>query len=183
MPVINEFVANHTGSDTNEYAEIWGDANTDYSNYWIVEIEGDSTSSTGAVDDFTFNVGKTDYNFAEAGGGIYSKITRANNKTPWRECSQGRNFFGQIQLKGGKTNTKKWPQTKKTDPSTVTVPADYPQNALYREVVAQHERCSWAPKRMALAPSIIDERQAEQTGNGTNARANHTPFAAILSIR
>ena len=87
---------------------------------------------------FTFNVGKTDYNFAEAGDGIYSNISRDNRQTPWRQCAKGQNFFGQIQLKGGKTNTRNWPAAKKTDPATVTVPADYPQNDLYREVVAQH---------------------------------------------
>jgi arylsulfatase A-like enzyme len=87
---------------------------------------------------FTFNVGKTDYNFAEAGQGIYSPISKANQKTPWRQRSEGQNFFGQIQLRGGKTNTKNWPEAKKTDPASVTVPADYPQNDLYREVVAQH---------------------------------------------
>ncbi|MDB4459086.1 sulfatase-like hydrolase/transferase [bacterium] len=90
------------------------------------------------ADYFTFNVGKTDYNFAEAGKGIYSTIPKANNKTPWRERPDGKNFFGQIQLKGGKTNTKNWPAEKKTDPASVTVPADYPQNDLYRETVAQH---------------------------------------------
>jgi len=89
-------------------------------------------------DYFTFNVGKTDYNFAENGDGIYSPIPQKNNKTPWRERSEGQNFFGQIQLKGGKTNTTKWPKAKKTDPTSVTVPADYPQTDLYHEVVAQH---------------------------------------------
>ena len=33
---------------------------------------------------FASNQRKTDYNFAEAGGGIYSKIPQKNNKTPWR---------------------------------------------------------------------------------------------------
>ena len=87
---------------------------------------------------FTFNVGKTDYNFSEAGNGIYSKISSENTKTPWRECTEGVNFFGQIQLRGGKTNTAKWPAGKTTDPANVTVPADYPQTLLYRQVVAQH---------------------------------------------
>jgi arylsulfatase A-like enzyme len=90
------------------------------------------------ADYFTFNVGKTDYNFAEAGGGIYSAISKENRTTPWRECPKSRPFFGQIQLKGGKSNTARFPQAKKTDPAGVTVPADYPQNDLYREVVAQH---------------------------------------------
>ncbi|MCP4455189.1 MAG: sulfatase [Planctomycetes bacterium] len=88
---------------------------------------------------FAFNVGKTDYNFAEAGHGIYSAITAEHRKAPWRECPKGQPFFGQIQLKGGKSNTsRKFPAHLKTDPAAVTVPADYPQNDLYREVVAQH---------------------------------------------
>jgi hypothetical protein len=56
--VINEFVANHTGSDTNEYYEVKGQSNTDYSNLTVVEIEGDS-GQTGLIDDGTFTVGTT----------------------------------------------------------------------------------------------------------------------------
>jgi len=59
-PVINEFVFNHTGLDTNEYVEVFGTPDTDYSSYWIVEIEGDSGSSLGKVDDGTMSVGTTD---------------------------------------------------------------------------------------------------------------------------
>ncbi|NDJ60951.1 MAG: hypothetical protein GYB67_07490, partial [Chloroflexi bacterium] len=40
-PVINEFVANHTSTDTNEYIEVFGAANTDYSAFTLLEIEGD----------------------------------------------------------------------------------------------------------------------------------------------
>lgn len=54
---INEFVVNHTGADTNEYIEIFGDANTDYSAYTIVEIDGDS-NGPGNVDG-AFPVGTT----------------------------------------------------------------------------------------------------------------------------
>jgi arylsulfatase A-like enzyme len=87
---------------------------------------------------FTFNVGKTDYNFVEADGGLYSSIPKNQTQTPWKVRAKGQPFFGQIQLKGGKSSTAKWPATKRTDPATVTVPADYPQTKLYREVVAQH---------------------------------------------
>ncbi len=41
-PVINEFVFNHTGSDSNEYLEIKGVANTNYSGYRLVVIDGDA---------------------------------------------------------------------------------------------------------------------------------------------
>ena len=57
-PVLNEFVANHTGTDTDEFVEVFGDPNTDYSALTIVEIEGDS-GSTGLIDDGTFTVGTT----------------------------------------------------------------------------------------------------------------------------
>jgi uncharacterized protein len=48
-PKINEFVANHVSTDTNEYVEIVGDANTDYSDYAILQLEGDTTGS-GVID-------------------------------------------------------------------------------------------------------------------------------------
>jgi len=61
QPIINEFVFNHTGSDTNEFVEIMGDANTDLSNFWILQIEGDSSSSTGRIVS-AVQVGTTDVN-------------------------------------------------------------------------------------------------------------------------
>lgn len=85
---------------------------------------------------FPFNVGKTDYNFFEQG--LYPTIPKEHTRKPWRAAPEGTPFFGQIQLRGGKTNTTKWPAAKRTDPAAVTVPADYPQTDLYREVVAQH---------------------------------------------
>ncbi|QXP62095.1 T9SS type A sorting domain-containing protein [Polaribacter sp. HaHaR_3_91] len=60
-PVINEFVIDHSGTDTREFIEIYGDPFTDYSNYTIVEIEGDS-GNTGLIDDATFTAGTTDEN-------------------------------------------------------------------------------------------------------------------------
>ena len=47
--MINEFVANHTGTDTNEYVEVRGDPATDYSAYSILHIEGDGTGA-GVID-------------------------------------------------------------------------------------------------------------------------------------
>ena len=117
------------------------------------------------ADYFTFNVGKTDYNFAEAGGGIYSKISPKNNKTPWRERRQGQNFFGQIQLKGGKTNTVRTPPARKTDPATVTVPADYPQNQLFRDVVAQHHDAIRSDDK--VIGGILDRLKADGLSEST----------------
>lgn len=59
-PVINEFVANHTGSDTHEFVEIYGTPSSDLSGLTILEIEGDS-GGAGIVDG-VFPVGTTDAN-------------------------------------------------------------------------------------------------------------------------
>jgi hypothetical protein len=56
-PVINEFVANHTGTDNFEYVEVAGDPTTDYSAFTVLEIEGDS-SGAGVIDG-VFPVGTT----------------------------------------------------------------------------------------------------------------------------
>jgi hypothetical protein len=62
QPVINEFVVDHTGTDVNEFIEIFGSPNMDYSAYTLLEIEGDSGLSTGVIDDGVFPVGTTDAN-------------------------------------------------------------------------------------------------------------------------
>ena len=49
-PVINEFVVDHTGSDTETYVEIFGSPNTDYSAFSVIEIEGDTTGA-GVIDE------------------------------------------------------------------------------------------------------------------------------------
>ena len=49
-PLINEFVNNHTGSDTYAFVEIFGDASTDYSAFTLLEIEGDS-GPNGIIDE------------------------------------------------------------------------------------------------------------------------------------
>lgn len=87
---------------------------------------------------FTFNLGKTDYNFVWDIPATYSLEEKSRNSIPWQKLSENQPFFGQIQTAGGKNNTTKFPASRKVDPATVTVPPDYPQNDLYRSVVAQH---------------------------------------------
>jgi predicted extracellular nuclease len=57
-PVINEFVFNHTGTDTHEYVEIFAAPDTDYSDFTILQIEGDGTGA-GVIDSVQ-TVGTTD---------------------------------------------------------------------------------------------------------------------------
>jgi len=68
--VINEFSASTTGSDV-EYVEIFGTPSTDFSAYTILEIEGDSTSNMGVVDE-VISLGSTD------GDGFYLVNLPAN---------------------------------------------------------------------------------------------------------
>lgn len=86
----------------------------------------------------TFNHGKTDYNFVWENEKVYSKIKLKGQTDSWGILEQNQPFFIQFQTKGGKINTGKLAADRRTDPSKVTVPADYPQNDLYRKVVAQH---------------------------------------------
>lgn len=59
-PLLNEFVFNHVGTDTHEFVEIFGDPNTDYSAYAILQIEGDGDGA-GIIDSIHV-VGTTDAN-------------------------------------------------------------------------------------------------------------------------
>lgn len=59
-PVINEFSASTAGTDV-EYVEFYGEPNTDYSAYTLLEIEGDSGASAGTVDE-VISLGTTDAN-------------------------------------------------------------------------------------------------------------------------
>ncbi len=68
-PKINEFSASTTGTDV-EYVEIFGAANTDYSDYTVLEIEGDGSGS-GVVDE-VIGLGTTD------AGGFYFVNLPAN---------------------------------------------------------------------------------------------------------
>jgi len=59
-PKINEFSASTAGTDV-EYVEIFGDPDTDYSAYTLLEIEGDSGAAIGTVDE-VITLGATDSN-------------------------------------------------------------------------------------------------------------------------
>ncbi len=69
-PVINEIVRNHTGADTSEYFEVFGDPNTDYSNLTLIEIEGDGTNAGNILS--SFQIGTTDADGFYASGFLNS---------------------------------------------------------------------------------------------------------------
>ncbi|NNM28142.1 MAG: sulfatase, partial [Akkermansiaceae bacterium] len=85
----------------------------------------------------TFNAGKDDYNFAYDRADLYSLPgMRKSSFDAWRKVPGGTPWFGQIQLRGGKSNTAKWKD--KVDPSTVTPPPYVPDNGLFRKWHAHH---------------------------------------------
>ena len=86
----------------------------------------------------TFNLGKTDYNFVLHNDDIFSFHAPRREPIPWDKVRASQPFFGQIQTAGGKQNTSKWPAERRTDRNAVIVPADYPDNAIQRESVAEH---------------------------------------------
>lgn len=49
IPIINEFVFNHVGTDTNEYVELSGSADIDYSTFAILQVEGDAGATLGTI--------------------------------------------------------------------------------------------------------------------------------------
>ena len=110
---------------------------------------------------YCFNVGKTDYNFEHEG--MYSEIPKNMSATPWKLCPEGKPFFGQIQLKGGKHNTRKF--QNKTDRSAVTIPADYPQDEMHREIVAEHYDS--ARKDDAIIGDILKRLEADGLKDST----------------
>ena len=56
--VINEYLANHTGTDTHEYLEFLGTPDTAYPDLWMVQIEGDTEDGPGTLDS-VYQIGTT----------------------------------------------------------------------------------------------------------------------------
>ena len=98
----------------------------------------------------TFNKGKDDYNFIYNRKDHYSAESQKPKPKPgqkkgfygkkgqadWNAVPEGQPWFGQIQLGGGKTNTKKL--QNKVDPATMKVPPYFPNEELFRQEWAHH---------------------------------------------
>ncbi|MDG1723938.1 MAG: sulfatase-like hydrolase/transferase, partial [Flavobacteriaceae bacterium] len=84
----------------------------------------------------TFNHGKADYNFIWDMAKTYNY--KLKKRTNFSELVHKQPFFGQIQLRGGKNNTDYLKESVRVDPNKVSVPADYPDNEIFRKIVAQH---------------------------------------------
>ena len=84
----------------------------------------------------TFNHGKADYNFIWDMAKTYNYTLK--KRTDFSELVDKQPFFGQIQLRGGKHNTDYLNKSVRVDPNKISVPADYPDNEIFRKIVAQH---------------------------------------------
>ncbi|MEC8133979.1 MAG: sulfatase [Bacteroidota bacterium] len=84
----------------------------------------------------TFNLGKGDYNFVWNKKEIYT--INLKSQTDFEQLKKMQPFFGQIQTKGGKNNTTNFAINRKVNPNVVKVPLDYPDNEIFRDVIAQH---------------------------------------------
>lgn len=98
----------------------------------------------------TFNEAKDDYNFARERGVMYSPEFRRPKirgghlvglDLSWLKQLQGKRFFGQIQLKGGKIGGETgsgFPAESRVKESEVTVPPYYPDTPVFRNAIARH---------------------------------------------
>ena len=89
---------------------------------------------------YTFNYGKTDYNFRHKTGDLYDwhktdmNFDKFNPSLLWMPSRAAKKpFFGQIQLRGGKNRSP-----AQVDPSMVKVPPYYPDIPIVRQEIAHH---------------------------------------------
>ena len=93
---------------------------------------------------YTFNMGKDNYNFVFDRDKLYEKPKA--KFAPWRSAPQGKPFFGQIQLQGGKqiffpeTFDARKVRVEPADASE-TIPPYYPDHPVIRNRWAEHYDC------------------------------------------
>ncbi len=94
---------------------------------------------------YTFNEGKTHYNFVYESDVLFdhhdgnNDFKGAKNGSDWSGCPAGQPFFGQIQLRGGKSiGLLKGPGV---DRASVPVPSFYPDHEIIRKEIALHYDC------------------------------------------
>lgn len=97
----------------------------------------------------TFNEAKDDYNFKRDRGMMYSREFQrpgyrshlVGRDVSWLKQLQGKKFFGQIQLKGGKFEGEtgsKYPAPSRVSEDQVTIPPQYPDDPVIRNAIARH---------------------------------------------
>ena len=91
---------------------------------------------------YTFNEGKEDYNFVHDLAKLYDRKGKrmgfqgARKGSEWSGRKPGQPFFGQIQLRGGKSGPQRI-----VSRAAVTVPPYYPNLPIIRDEIAHHYDC------------------------------------------
>ncbi|MEM9109384.1 MAG: sulfatase [Planctomycetota bacterium] len=85
----------------------------------------------------TSSTGKDDFNFIFDRNDLYDQWFKGMGLSDkhWRDRPEGKPFFAQIQLRGGKNTGKGF---EKTDPAKVDVPPYYPDVPIIRKEIAHH---------------------------------------------
>jgi N-sulfoglucosamine sulfohydrolase len=100
----------------------------------------------------TFNEAKTHYNFSYNTDDLFSPeferppISVVNSHLighdlSWLKQLQGKKFFGQIQLSGGKWQGEagsKYPAYSRISEQQIVIPPQYPDNSVFRNAIARH---------------------------------------------
>lgn len=97
----------------------------------------------------TFNEAKDDYNFLADRHKMYSPgFNRPGIRSHydgkdlcWLKQLQGKSFFGQIQLRGGKIGGEtgnQYPATSRIKETEVSVPPQYPDDPVFRNAISRH---------------------------------------------
>ncbi len=100
----------------------------------------------------TFNEAKTHYNFSYQSEDLFSPEFERPSKNmvkdhlvgldlSWLKQLQGKKFFGQIQLPGGKYQGEvgsQYPAYSRLKESEINVPPQYPDNPVFRNAIARH---------------------------------------------
>lgn len=120
----------------------------------------------------TFNEAKDDYNFQRDRDIMYSpefqrpssaqvKGHMVGRDVSWLKQLQGKPFFGQIQLKGGKFQGEtgsKFPVSSRVSESRVKVPPQYPDHPVFRNAIARHyEQIAETDEQVAAIISALKE--------------------------
>ncbi len=85
---------------------------------------------------------KNDFNFVWDKNDLYDKVKENNGRSIdaplWRDRPEGKPFFAQVQLRGGKHSFFVKPKDLSVDPKTVEVPPYYADHPAIREEIAKH---------------------------------------------
>lgn len=152
---------------------------------------------------FTFNAGKDDYNFHYDRGALYSVGNRPNYKVgmngwqgnsaehintfvkdTWTACPEGKPWFGQIMIWGGKAKAKHVRKGEKLAPDDVPLPPYFPDTPGHRQAWTTHFNAARGADKQVedILAQLKKDGQLERTivfffsDHGNNQSLRHKQF-------